>query len=261
VAKVCIVVEDSRAVAQFICGSLHKRGYSVLSVNSMEMALKDLKSNFADALFLDLVLPGLSGADAIRAARTAWPKTGIVAMTAGDSSKTADAWLSEACAAGADLLLRKPFTEAQLVESADDAAAIANGGGKMGHVLVVDDSRVVLSIARKALVEAGYRVTARSSMEDALATLPTGKVDCLLTDIFMPGMGGIEGIAEVRRLWPDLSVVAMSGGLNEKMAKDKALSAALKLGAAHTLAKPFNAEDLVLTVATAINTGERARAI
>jgi CheY-like chemotaxis protein len=253
VGKVCIVIEDSRAVARFICDSLHKKGYSVISVDSMEMALKDLKNNFADAMFLDLVLPGLSGGDAIRTARTTWPKAGIVAMTAGDSSKSAEAWLSEACSAGADLLLRKPFTEAQLFETAEDATAIAMGAGKAGHVLVVDDSRVVLSIARKALVEAGFRVTARNSMEDALATLPTAKIDCLLTDIFMPGMGGIEGIAMVRRQWPHMNVVAMSGGLNEKMAKDKALAAALKLGAEQTLAKPFRAEELVLAVTTAMN--------
>jgi CheY-like chemotaxis protein len=127
-------------------------------------------------------------------------------------------------------------------------------------VLVVDDSRVVLSIAKRALQNNGFKVSTRSSMEEAIEGVAALNVDCVVTDIFMPGMGGIEGVMMLRKLHPGLALVAMSGGLDGQMEANASLTAASKIGAGATLQKPFSDQKLVDAVQAAIAARARTAA-
>jgi two-component system response regulator YesN len=81
-------------------------------------------------------------------------------------------------------------------------------------------------------------LTARNGTE-ALGYLDGHAVDVVLTDIFMPEMDGIETIAALRRKFPNIRVVAMSGRPGVDY-----LAVARELGVAHTLRKPFEIDEL-----------------
>lgn len=79
------------------------------------------------------------------------------------------------------------------------------------RILLVDDEEAVLATTAAILREAGYVVnTARDGFE-ALASLRGSLPDLLIADLHMPGMSGFELLAVVRKRFPALGVLAMSG--------------------------------------------------
>jgi two-component system, cell cycle sensor histidine kinase and response regulator CckA len=88
-----------------------------------------------------------------------------------------------------------------------------------GTVLLVEDEPVVLRLARDLLVENGYRVLAASSGSDALsiARKETETIHMLITDVVMPEMSGPELADRIRKLWPTMRVLYMSGYTDDEM--------------------------------------------
>ncbi len=105
---------------------------------------------------------------------------------------------------------------------------------------------MILQLVSHALNSAGHEVTTASDGDAAIDTLRNHPFDLLVTDIIMPGKEGIELILEVRRLRPAMPVIAVSGG--HLSGDHDVLDTAQRLGAIHTLAKPFRPKDLVALV-------------
>jgi CheY-like chemotaxis protein len=80
-----------------------------------------------------------------------------------------------------------------------------------------------------------------------LQALASESVDLVITDIFMAVMDGMETVAEVKKLYPQLKIIAMSGG-SQFVVMD-ALPVAKVLGADRTLAKPMQFEALLALIA------------
>ncbi|MEN8165650.1 MAG: response regulator, partial [Acidobacteriota bacterium] len=113
-------------------------------------------------------------------------------------------------------------------------------------VLLVDDSRITREMFRRILMDAQIEVTSVASGEDALVVLEEGNVDCLVTDIEMPGMDGLELTRRVRdsAQWEHLPVVVVS---TRDQASDR--MAGLEAGADAYLAKQnLDDEDLVALI-------------
>ena len=103
----------------------------------------------------------------------------------------------------------------------------------------------------KVLGRAGYRVTEAGEGAEGLRLQRDEPADLIITDLIMPGKEGLETIMELRRQFPLVKVVAISGGGRNK-AGDY-LPVAKKLGANRTLAKPFLPADLLSVVAELLN--------
>jgi CheY-like chemotaxis protein len=117
----------------------------------------------------------------------------------------------------------------------------------MARILVVDDDKLVRMVIVKALRGAGHEVVESSDGGEALAALDRDRIDLVVTDILMPGREGIETIREIRKLSPELPVLAMSGGGNKQW--NDVLRMASTFGATETIAKPFMPRDLLSAVA------------
>ncbi len=113
----------------------------------------------------------------------------------------------------------------------------------MSLILLVDDDAAMREVLRAILGELGHEVVEASNGNEALSRQREKPADLLLTDIFMPGMEGLETIRIMRQLYPELKVVAMSGGVPRGPAIDY-LAAAERFGAKPSLKKPFNAGQL-----------------
>jgi CheY-like chemotaxis protein len=121
----------------------------------------------------------------------------------------------------------------------------------MSRILLVDDHVDFLSVQQQLLENAGYTVVTATDGHKALAVVDSGNFDLVITDIIMPGKEGLETIMELRRRYPLLKVIAMSGG--GRVGAWSYLELAEKLGAIHTLEKPFNEAVLLEAVTTALN--------
>ncbi|WP_135081682.1 response regulator [Terasakiella sp. SH-1] len=111
----------------------------------------------------------------------------------------------------------------------------------MQTVLLVDDDIDVRFAMSQVLKRLGYDILEAANGIEALERLRERSVDHILLDIFMPEKDGFETINDVRRLYPDIKIIAMSG-YNESSFSP--LESAKSLGANSVLAKPFSAHQL-----------------
>jgi two-component system, cell cycle sensor histidine kinase and response regulator CckA len=108
-------------------------------------------------------------------------------------------------------------------------------------LLVVDDEDMVRRLAARMLVSLGYRVLEARSGQEAVRLLRRGahRIDGVLTDVAMPGIGGRELGETVARCWPQIRVLYMSGFAANRMVNDGALDPAVPF-----IQKPFTSEQL-----------------
>lgn len=124
----------------------------------------------------------------------------------------------------------------------------------MRRVLVVDDDDQVRLMLQLALERDGYEVELAADGGQAVALQHSNPVDLVITDLVMPEKEGIETIVELLRDFPDLKIIAISGGgmLGSKMYLDMAH----RLGAARTFPKPVERNELLEAVSQLIDEGQ-----
>ena len=108
------------------------------------------------------------------------------------------------------------------------------------EILIVDDEKDFVEMFSLRLKEAGQDVTAAYSGQECLLALEEKDIDVVILDIKMPGMDGIETLREIKRRFPIVEVILLTG----HGAVDTAV-AGLKLGAFDYLNKPANFEELL----------------
>ena len=112
----------------------------------------------------------------------------------------------------------------------------------MAHILVVDDEPPLRRAIALALERAGHSVVRCENGKRAVQYLTYDEANLLITDILMPEMDGVETVRAVRRLKPELPILAMSGALPDPNAY---LGLARFFGATTLLVKPFQTGELV----------------
>jgi DNA-binding response OmpR family regulator len=117
---------------------------------------------------------------------------------------------------------------------------------KASTILLIDDEIELRATVSRLLQRAGYEVVTAANGAEALATARFVRADLIITDILMPEKEGLETIAELRREFPKLPVIAVSGG--GIVDPESYLTLAQKLGADRTLEKPFGFQELLSTV-------------
>lgn len=115
----------------------------------------------------------------------------------------------------------------------------------MPRILIVDDDATVRAIIIQALKTAGHQVFSATNGKEGLWHFRAIQPDLIITDLFMPEQEGLAMISEIRRKFPDVAILAISGG---SVASNAMLSVALQLGATATLAKPFEKQTLLAAV-------------
>jgi two-component system response regulator YesN len=128
-----------------------------------------------------------------------------------------------------------PTVESEITVASQNTAQLAKGSGRL---LVVDDIELVLECTCDFLQAVGFQTFSAKNADEALRILVHEKIDLLLTDFNMPGISGLELIAQVRSRWPDVKCVLASGYLDETI--ERRIVNEFKAG---TLRKPYNVAD------------------
>ena len=100
-------------------------------------------------------------------------------------------------------------------------------------ILIVDDEPQVAEVLAKSLVREGHQASVAHSGEEALRMLGPAEPDALFLDVSMPGMNGLDVLAEVKRRRPSLPVVVITGH-----ATPDEVDRVKKLGAVDVIEKP-----------------------
>ena len=116
----------------------------------------------------------------------------------------------------------------------------------MARIIVIDDQEPIRRIVRRALKQEGHEVLDASEGEMGMQLLERHTADVVITDIFMPGQDGILTLRQVRKKFPAVKVIVISGGDSTGLL-DLRHDAEL-LGAVKSLQKPFTAAELIQTV-------------
>ena len=115
------------------------------------------------------------------------------------------------------------------------------------RLLLVDDDPSLLRVTQFQLEAAGYAILTAANGEDGLKVFREAGPDLVLTDLKMPGMDGLSLLAEIKRLDPHALVVVITAHGSIETAVT-----AMKRGAHDYLCKPFDKDELLLTVEKAL---------
>ena len=107
----------------------------------------------------------------------------------------------------------------------------------MARILIVDDEELVRYTMREILEEFGHVVVEAENGNECLTLQKQSPFDLVITDIIMPEKEGLETITELKREFPDLKVIAFSGGGRTR--HHDYLEKAKERGADEVLDKPF----------------------
>ena len=115
------------------------------------------------------------------------------------------------------------------------------------RVLVIDDDPGVRDYMEALVSRQGYEVFAAPDGEEALAKLDQTRPDLVTLDVVLPGMDGLEILAELKKRIPDVPVVMLSGH-----GQARNIVEAMRLGASDFLRKPFEVEELEIAFQKAL---------
>jgi len=107
-------------------------------------------------------------------------------------------------------------------------------------IMLVDDEERFLSTTKKLLIKKGYETLTATSGAEALETLKQKNIHVVILDVKMPGMDGIETLKEIKRQFPLVEVIMLTGHATVESAID-----GLKSGATDYLMKPTGIEELL----------------
>jgi len=116
----------------------------------------------------------------------------------------------------------------------------------MKKILVIDDEPVIVKMLRRLLTKEGYEVHTASNGEEAVALMRNNNFHVVVTDIIMPKIEGIEMITTVKRDYPSVKIIAMSGG--GRLMPAGYLKSAKILGADKVFTKPFDHREMLEAV-------------
>lgn len=116
----------------------------------------------------------------------------------------------------------------------------------MASILVIDDEEMMRISIKVALERLGHQVIEAADGKEGVDVYKSSPTDLVITDLIMPEQEGVETIVQLKGEFPDLKIIAMSGG--GRMNNMDFLEVAQHLGANAILKKPFRKAELEETL-------------
>jgi CheY-like chemotaxis protein len=116
----------------------------------------------------------------------------------------------------------------------------------MARILIIDDEPQIRSMLRLMLERVGYEVAEAPDGIEGIRRYRENPADLIITDLIMPNKDGIGMIIDLKKEFPKVKIIAMSGGGVNR--PEGYLDGAKKLGAARTLTKPIDRDEMLKAV-------------
>lgn len=243
-ATILLIAEEANLLEQ-LNTALRQLGHTVALATESQIGWMLFEATHPSITMLSLDLPEAAGISLLWKIRAADPEAVVIGITAGEADERHHA----ARELGAQVVLEKPFTPADLSQAISQVSPLTGLSGSSGYplasILVIDDEAPVRQVLRRALEGVGYQVWEAASGIEGVRLVCEQPIDLVITDILMPDMDGLETVGILRRDFPNIRTIAITGG-----GKDPDYCAVAKiLGAHETLTKPFELQQLLDVVA------------
>lgn len=116
----------------------------------------------------------------------------------------------------------------------------------MPLILIIDDDDNYRTMLKRTLEREGYETAVAENGKRGMELARSSAPDLVITDLVMPEKEGIETIIELKKEYPGLQIIAISGAGNS--GPEDYLKLAKHLGSSYTFAKPFPREELIKVV-------------
>jgi len=116
----------------------------------------------------------------------------------------------------------------------------------MARILIIDDEPQIRSMLRLMLERVGYEVAEAPDGIEGIRRYRENPADLIITDLIMPNKDGIGMIIDLKKEFPKVKIIAMSGGGVNR--PEGYLDGAKKLGASRTLTKPIDRDEMLKAV-------------
>ena len=116
----------------------------------------------------------------------------------------------------------------------------------MARILIIDDESQIRSMLRLMLERVGYEVMEAADGMEGIRQYRDNPADLIITDLIMPNKDGIGMIIDLKKEFPQVKIIAMSGGGVNR--PEGYLDGAKKLGATRTLTKPIDRDEMLTAV-------------
>jgi two-component system, chemotaxis family, CheB/CheR fusion protein len=255
-----LVVEDDPEVRELLKLLLADEGHHAMAASNGTAALELLADGTVcpDLVIVDYNLPlgmnGLQVAASIR--RKLRSRIPVIILTGDISTETL-----RGIARGDCVRLNKPVRPAELAQAIQHLLSMSQGEAR-SHVMlgdesvvepeapvifVVDDDPLIRDGLREVLEEDGQIVETYATSEAFLEAYCPGREACLLVDAYLPGMGGLELLQRLNDAGSRLPAIMITGNSDVPIAVQ-----AIKAGASDFIEKPVNTDDLLASIARAL---------
>lgn len=237
-----LIVDDSAMIRAALTKQLEALDAKITQAEDGEQAWEEALRNNFDLIISDVDMPKLDGFSLCQRLKENVHTRGVPLIILSSSDEDKD--IEEGFKAGATAYVSKSEGQAQLGEIVE--RVLKKSLFHRGRcVLVVDDSSIIRQLVSKALEEAGFQVIAAENGRQGMERIRERRPDIIVSDINMPEMDGIEFCKKVHAD-PNLAIIPF---LVMSTNSDRAIMRRLLgWGASSYLVKPFNLEQIVITV-------------
>jgi FixJ family two-component response regulator len=239
------VIDDDESVLRTTTRLIESFGFRAVAFESAENFLGSGHLNDTSCLIVDVHMPGTNGLQLQSQLAAAGCSIPIVFITAHDDNESR----RRAMRAGAIAFLGKPFSDEQLLQCI--RLALDGFGDEPGtarnFITVIDDDDSVRRTTTRLIESFGFRTSAFESAEKFLNSGQLHDTSCLIVDVRMPGMNGLQlqkQLAAADCRIPIIFITAYEDKESHRLA--------MQAGAVAFLAKPFTDEQLLKWIRSAV---------
>ena len=240
------VVDDDVSVLRATTLLIESFGLRVAGFESADAFLKSDLLHETSCLIVDVRMPGMSGLQLQSHLATMSRKIPIIFVTAYDDKASR----RQALQAGAVAFLGKPFTDEILLQTIGSALR-GQLGVQKNLISLVDDDESIRRTTTLLIESFGFRAATFESAESFLKSEQFHETSCLIIDIQMPGMNGLQLQSHLAAAGYKVPIIFITA-----YDKEESRQQALQAGAIAFLSKPFNDELLLETIRATLRDGE-----
>ncbi len=238
-----LVVDDDEGMVATLRDILGVAGYQVDIAYSGQDAVDRVRLQTPDCILMDVRMPGLNGVEAFREIKRLAPESYVIFMTA----YAASTLVEDARREGAVEVVPKPLDLEQVLSLIEETA-------QKTPVMVVDDDSPFCHSLADALEGQDFDVHAVQDVNDAIQLFEREPRRVVILDMKLDDRNGLDVLLILKEINPRAIVILMTGFPDLQDAMKRGLS----MSAAACLNKPFEIEDLIREVRTAV---ERRRSM
>jgi FixJ family two-component response regulator len=242
------VVDDDESIRRTTTLLIESFGFRAAAFESAESFLNSGQLHDTSCLIVDVQMPGMNGLLLQNHLAAAGSGTPIIFITAYDNKESRE----RAMQAGAVAFLGKPFNDGDLLQAIRSALRVESGLTQ-NLISVVDDDESIRRTTTLLIESYGFRAAAFESAESFLKSSQLRDTSCLILDVQMPGMNGLQLQSELAAAGYSIPIIFVTA-YDDKESRGRAMQA----GAVAFLGKPFSDEQLLQTVRSALGHGNGA---